>query len=354
MNTCEHPPLPPLRPFSPASSTVVQGIPRYNSWPMVQALPGGRLVCAYSRGSAHTVDEGARGVFARVSDDFGATWSSEVCVCNDPAWGEVTVGKGLDASGAMLLWVRNCPAGGGWGPGRRHDLWRSADGLSWEKTASLFLDPNPIQITDIFRGERQKSNVECRQQATLLSFWFAGSYSPDAADKSWGLLTSDDGGRTWRQRTVESGLARSEWPTEPCGVWLGNGRILAIARSEGAPYQFQMTSEDGGATWTRAKTNITDVNASTPSLIYDASSGRLFNYYYQRGARLLKRRIANAAEIFANPTGWPEPEVLAEGREERPWDAGNVNATAIGGRHFAATYTGTPTDAAVVVVSAPT
>ena len=329
---------------------------------MVQVLPGGRLVCAYSRGSAHTVDEGARGVFARVSDDFGATWSGEVCVCNDPAWGEVTVGKGLDTSGAMLLWVRDCPVGGGWGPARRHDLWRSADGLSWEKTASLSFNPNPIQITDIFRVAGRRSQVAGRehqlatsnsQQATLFSFWFAGSYSPNAADKAWGVLTSDDAGRTWRQRTVESGLARGEWPTEPCGVWLGNGCILAVARSEGAPYQFQMTSEDSGATWTRTKTNISDVNASTPSLIYDASSGRLFNYYYQRGARLLKRRVANAAEIFANPTGWPEPEVLAEGREERPWDAGNVNATALGGCHFAATYTGTPTDAAVVVVSAP-
>ena len=77
-----------------------------------------------------------------------------------------------------------------------------------------------------------------------------------------------------------------------------------------------------------------------------------FNYYYQRGARLLKRRVADVAGIFANPTGWPEPEVLAEGFEERPWDAGNVNVTALGNRHFAATYTGTTADTAVVVVSA--
>ena len=125
----------PLRPFPPAEAVVVHGAERYNSWPMIQAV-GRRLICAYSRGSAHTVDEGARGVFSRVSDDLGATWSDEICVCNDPEWGQVTVGKGLDPDGAMLLWVRNCPDGQGWGPGTHHDLWRTTDGLSWEKISS--------------------------------------------------------------------------------------------------------------------------------------------------------------------------------------------------------------------------
>ena len=350
--------------FQPAETVVVHGAGRYNAWPMIQAV-GHRLVCVYSRGSEHTVDEGARGVFSRVSDDLGATWSDEVCVCNDPEWGQVTVGKGLDPTGAMLLWVRNCPDGQGWGPGTHHDLWRTTDGISWEKVSSPPLSPNPIQITDIFTVAGPKSNVEGQelelelktrnsQLSTLMCFWFSGTYAPEAADKSWGVLTSADGGRTWTQRTVESGLTRAEWPTEPCGVLLGDGRILVVARSEGAPYQFQITSEDGGATWKRAKTNIVDVSASTPSLIFDSESGRVFNYYYHRGARLLKRRVADAAGIFANPTGWLEPEVLAEGFEERPWDAGNVNVTALGNKHFAATYTGTKTDTAVVVVSAPT
>lgn len=340
--------------FPPAEATVVQAAARYNSWPMAQAL-GRRLVCAYSRGAAHTVDEGARGVYARVSDDFGATWSDETCVCNDPGWGQVTVGKGLDPSGALLLWVRNCPEGRGWGQGTHHDLWRTADGLSWERISTPSLSPNPIQITDVFQPSTfnlRPSTPPSRPQP-LLCLWFAGSYAPEAADKSWGVLASHDGGLTWTQRTVEGGLTRAEWPTEPCGVWLGGGRILVVARSEGGSCQFQMTSEDGGATWTRARTNIADVNTSTPSLVLDPATGRVFNYYYHRGARLLKRRIAEAAGVFSNPAGWPEPEILARGSEERPWDAGNVNATAIGGRHFAATYTGTRSDAAVVMVAVP-
>ena len=54
--------------MSETSVAVVQNPPGYNSWPMIQAV-GSRLVCAYSRGSAHTIDEGARGVYARFSDE---------------------------------------------------------------------------------------------------------------------------------------------------------------------------------------------------------------------------------------------------------------------------------------------
>ncbi|MBQ5794888.1 MAG: exo-alpha-sialidase, partial [Kiritimatiellae bacterium] len=58
---------------------VVQDVDGYNSWQMIQAL-GARLVCAYSRGSAHTIHEGKRDVFARFSDDGGRTWSTEISV----------------------------------------------------------------------------------------------------------------------------------------------------------------------------------------------------------------------------------------------------------------------------------
>ena len=52
--------------------SIVQDVPGYNSWPMIQTV-GGRLVCAYSRGSAHTIGEGARGVYSRTSTDGGKT-----------------------------------------------------------------------------------------------------------------------------------------------------------------------------------------------------------------------------------------------------------------------------------------
>ena len=129
-----------MDPMGGASVAVVQDVAGYNSWPMIQTL-GDDLVCAYSRGSAHSIDEGVRGVYARVSSDGGATWGPETCIANDASVGEVTIGKGLDESGAMLLWVR-CA-----GQGTRHDLYRTTDGATFQKIATPSLSPMPIQIT---------------------------------------------------------------------------------------------------------------------------------------------------------------------------------------------------------------
>lgn len=53
---------------------VVQDVSGYNSWPMIQAI-GEKLVCVYSRGSAHSIGEDARAVYARISTDNGKTWT---------------------------------------------------------------------------------------------------------------------------------------------------------------------------------------------------------------------------------------------------------------------------------------
>ena len=325
----------PMDAFGEGTVSVIQDVKGYNSWPMIQAV-GGKLVCAYSRGSAHTIGEGDRSVYARTSFDCGKTWGPEVCVANDPSVGEVTIGKGLDSKGAMLLWVR-C-----WGKNRHHDLYRTADGATFERISTPTLDPMPMQITDVFPVPG----------VGLMSLWFAGDYQKGPRS-SWGILTSKDDGRTWTQRTVEKNLEKNDWPTEQAGVWLGNGRILVVARSEESGQQFQITSVDNGTTWKRTKTNITDVNASTPSLILDPQTRRVANYYYHRGARKMKRRTADAAWIFDHPMEWPAPETLAEGHEKRAWDAGNVNATVLNGRHFLATYTGSEHDTSVVVVALP-
>lgn len=316
---------------------VVQDVPGYNSWQMIQAL-GSRLVCAYSRGSAHTIHEGKRDVFARYSDDGGKTWSAEIAVAGSPQYGEVTIGKGLDEDGAMLCWVR-C-----WGGKKpHHELYRSKDGVSFEKISSPELSPLPMQITDVFEVPG----------TGLMSLWFSGTYRKDLSH-AWGTLVSADNGRTWKQNVIEKDIAKEEWPTEQSAVWLGGGRILAIARSEGgAKYQFQLTSLDGGKTWKKEKTNISDVRESTPSLVLDRKSGTLANYYYQRGARKLKRRVVNAEWIFGRPMEWPEPEVLASGEEKVPYDAGNVSTAVIGAMHYPAFYSGSSSDTTVFVVPVP-
>jgi len=323
----------PLR--APAEPHVVQDVSGYNSWPMIQAI-GDKLVCTYSRGSAHTIHEDARAVYARTSTDGGETWTAETTVANTPGYGEVTVGKGLDASGAMLLWVRRI--GKEW----NHDLYRTTDGETFELVATPKLDVPPMQITDVFAVP----NVG------LMALWFAGNYS-DQPVHSWGVMTSEDDGKTWTQKTVESGLDKADWPTEPAAVYLGDGRILVVARTESnGQTQFQMVSTDYGATWTRSRTNIGDVLASTPSLILDPDTGLLSNYYYERGRGILRRRVVDPEAIFDDPLGWPASGAVGIGSEV-PFDSGNANATVIGDTHYVSFYSGKAPDTAVLVSEVP-
>lgn len=319
---------------APPKPLLVEGRPGYNSWPMIAAI-GNKLVCTYSRGSAHTINEGVRDAYARTSMDGGRTWTPEVCFAADPKVGEVMIGKGRDASGAALFWVRCC------GPKSHHDLYRTADGVTFERIATPTLSPYPMQITDIFSTKRG-----------LMCLWFATNYS-EKGPHHWGTLASADNGHTWVQKTVETLDRKGELPTEPCVLPLADGRLFGLARTEGGgdslASEFQLTSLDGGETWKKERTNIRDVMASTPSLVYDAQKGTVSAYYYERGRRVIKRRTTRVADVFDNPLAWPAPEGVVLGDEERPHDAGNVNAIALGGTHYLSYYSGTKTDTAVYV-----
>lgn len=49
-------------------SFIVEDRSGYNAWPMIQTV-GDKLICTYSRGSGHSIGEGRRDAFARVSKD---------------------------------------------------------------------------------------------------------------------------------------------------------------------------------------------------------------------------------------------------------------------------------------------
>ena len=326
---------------APAKPQVVQEGSGYNSWPMIQAI-GEKLVCVYSRGPSHNWNAGERAVYVHTSTDNGKTWTPETLVVNTPGYCESAIGKGLDSTGAMLLWVRRN------GPDWSHHLYRTTDGITFTLVTTLRPAVMPIQITDTFAVPT----------VGLMALWFAGDYGDDGTSHSWGTMTSSDNGATWMQNVVESELTRAQWPTEPSAVYLGDGRILAIARSEmrdatSTQSQFQLVSSDYGATWTRAQTNISDVRVSTPSLVFDAETGLLSNYYYHRGRGILRRRIVEANSVFDNPLRWPASEAVATGNETTPGDAGNVNATAIKGTHYLAFYSGKAPDTAILMSAIP-
>ena len=321
---------------APPKAFKVEDRPGYNSWPMMQSI-GDKLVCTYSRGTAHTIHEGIRDAYARTSTDGGRTWTPEICFANDQKVGEVMIGKGTDFDGAALFWVR-CMGR----PTSHHDLYRTTDGVTFEKIAEPELSPFPMQITDIFHVDGK-----------LMALWFATRYREGEDDNHWGTLTSEDNGRTWKQTTMELVRQKAELPTEPCVVNLGGGRLLGLARTENGgdslASQFQLTSLDNGVTWKKTRTNIRDVLSSSPSLIYDKASGLVYNYYYERGRHVVKCRVAKADAIFDHPFDWPLPQPVLIGDEKRPHDAGNVNAVEMNGHHYLTYYSGTDKDTAVYV-----
>ena len=327
-----------------ANLSVVQNAPGYNSWSFVQEL-GGSLVCAYSRGREHSITESCRGAFARRSDDGGQSWLPETTVVNSDTECECAAGKGLDEDGAMLLWVRCAKADGS----RRHDLYRSPDGRSFERLASPALDPSPMQVLDI----------HFVPGVGLMSLWFAGEYR-DLPENSWGMLVSRDNGRSWKQIPVETELRRDDWPTEPSCIVLPDGRIFAISRIDNfggdIPHncQFQLQSEDSGKTWRKFRTNIDDVNLSTPSLLFDSASGVVSNYYFHRGTGFLKRRSALLEAVWDNPGAWPEPDVICQASALFQ-HAGNVNTCRFKERHACTVYSGTErqTDILLALTDAP-
>lgn len=318
-----------------AKPHVVQDVSGYNSWPMIQAI-GEKLVCVYGRGKGHNIANDDRAVYARTSTDGGKTWTPETVVANAPAYGEVAVGKGLDATGAMLLWVRRIGKGE-W----HHDLYRSMDGVTFTLVATPKLAVKPMQITDIFAVPK----------VGLMALWFAGDYG-DKPTNAWGTVTSSDDGATWTQTTIEAELPKAQWPTEPAAVYLGEGKILAIARTEVGPTQWQLVSTDSGVTWKRTPTNIGDIKASTPSLILDAKTGLLSNYYYHRGKGFLRRRVVDPQSIFDHPGSWPTSEAVAIGSTST-WDSGNANATVIGDTHYLSFYSGKAPDTAILLSVLP-
>lgn len=322
---------------SPETRVVAREPGRYESWPFVETI-GGRIVIVYSDGERHNAGERGRGVLSKTSDDGGRTWSAPVPVVQSPEIGATAVGKGRDSGGRMLLWVRTY---GGDSPG--FDLYRTADGKTFERIAHLQHLGKGGQIMDVVRIDGR-----------LVSLWFSGDYkTPETF--AWGTLESYDDGITWKRRTIESGMPLPEWPTEPAMIHLGGGRILGIARTEEAGGTlFSLVSEDGGATWSKRRTNIGDVMKSTPSLLFDSETGTVSLYYYERGKRLLKRRTASADAVFADPGAWPEPEIVAHGDELRATDAGNPNAAALGRRHFVVWYSGAKRpDAAIYLTIVP-
>lgn len=299
----------------------------YNAFPFIGTVKD-KLVCVYSVGKNHT-DNTSADIFAKTSPN-GVIWSKAKKIISTENVRDTITGLGHDSLGIIYFWNRK---GTPVNADCSFDLYKTSDGTVFIKKSSPVFDIKPSHIGDALHIPT----------VGVISFY--NTYR--ANRNSYGYVLTKDGGETWSQIEIASPTTQSDTPTEIYGVYIGDGKIIALGRSEDSAAMFQIQSNDYGKTWETKKTNITDVYLSTPTLIY-GDDGYITVYYYNRADGKLKKRRAIASTVFENPSSWGEPSNIASGAVGQ--DAGNANSVKFNGNNIIAYYSGTDTETSVIDV----
>lgn len=299
----------------------------YNAFPFIGTV-NNKLVCVYSIGKSHT-DNTNVDIFAKTSPN-GVIWSKAKKIISTENVRDTITGLGHDSLGVIYFWNRK---GTPVNADCSFDLYKTSDGINFTKKSSPVFDIKPSHIGDALHIPT----------VGVISFY--NTYR--ANRNSYGYVLTKDGGETWSQIEIASPTTQSDTPTEICAAYIGNGKIIALGRSEDNASMFQIQSNDYGRTWETKKTNITDVYLSTPTLIY-GDDGYITVYYYNRGDGKLKKRRAIASTVFETPSSWDEPSNIASGAVGQ--DAGNANSVKFNGNNIIAYYSGTDTETSVIDV----
>ena len=304
---------------------------KYSSWPMCLVV-NNELVCAYTIGNSHN-DNMYSAIYAKVSSN-GVVWSAKKKIIDTFQERDGVTGKGNDTQGNALLLNRVGPFDAPW---MYFELWKSNNGLDWECISK------PTFATQV---------GHCGDIINVPSLGLVSFFNTYGSSRSWGYIVSEDDGVTWSQHIVESGLSATECPAEISAVYLGDGKILAMGRSESndSTHQnmWQMQSSDNGITWSREQTNIYGVQ-NTPSILFDNASNQVTMYIMLRSSGNLVKYVKDADVIWNNPTSWGDATVISSGWATGS-DVGNVNAVRLDGNDFVSFYSGTPTQTGIYVM----
>lgn len=299
----------------------------YNAFPFIGTV-NNKLVCVYSIGESHT-DNTNVDIFTKTSTN-GVVWSNPKKIISTENIRDTITGLGHDSLGVIYFWNRK---GTPVNADCSFDLYKTSNGINFTKKSSPVFDIKPSHIGDAI------------YIPTVGVISFYNTYK--ASRNSYGYVITKDGGETWSQVEIANPSTQSDTPTEISGTYIGDGKILALGRSEDSAAMFQIQSSDFGKTWETKITNITDVYLSTPTLIYD-DDGYITVYYYNRADGKLKKRKAIASTVFESATSWGEPSNIASGSVGQ--DAGNANSVKFNNNIIVVYYSGTDTETSVIDV----
>lgn len=298
---------------------------KYSSWSRLGVV-GDTLICMYCRALEH--EDADKGQLYVALSANGIIWTPKKLAIDTPNVRDGVTGGGNDENGNMLFIDRLGFPGSA---SAYHEIYRTTDGMSYEKIATLPSSVNLGHCGDIV-------NIPTRG---LMAFF--GCYGSQAAD--YGYILSSDNGVTWSRIVIEN-VVREERPMEMSAAYLGNGRILVVGRYEGngESHMWQLQSEDYGETWTKEATNIGG-NSNTPSIIYDNETQMISLYIYNRSNGQLEYRECAIGDIWDNPTNWTTPTILAHGAAGQ--DAGNVTTCVFKGHQIVSWYSGNAVDTGI-------
>ena len=126
--------------------------------------------------------------------------------------------------------------------------------------------------------------------------------SPDPDSSAWWYASMDDG-RTWTMRAV----MRDGNTTETTPLVLGDGRILAAARTCGYQHLDLLSSDDHGATW-QTQGPLT-LGGQHPGHLLELKDGRLLLTYGIRNIGLYGVGVMISADQGKT---WQSPRVLVD------------------------------------------
>lgn len=292
---------------------------QYNCWPRIGRVAD-KVVNVYVKALEHDdPHNGVGAIYASYSTD-GTRWTPCRKVIDTPDMRDGVTGCGNDADGNLIFIIR---VGYFSNADTYYEIYRTADGIRFNKISTIPNTESLGHCGDII-------NIPTRG---LMAFF--GTYGDTG---SWGYIVSEDNGASWNRVVVES-EAREYRPMEMSAAYLGDGKILVVGRYEGngPATMWQMESSDYGHTWTRSRTNI-EQYGNTPNIIFDAESGKISLYIYNRSTGDLEYREIASDKIWNNPTGWPSATILTS--KNTGYDAGNVSACAFDDRQIVTFYAG--------------
>lgn len=287
----------------PSVKKISQDSANYESWPFLwRDATNGRLFASWSSGPKHSGPALGRVQRISYSDDDGLTWTAPVVIGpQDAAKDYHSQGGGYVPGVGSLIWIFEDP---GSGP-RPQQLWRIPPGGSpagavlVTTLSSSASQINPHVLVADYAGPGE-DRIVC----------------PWMDETDFGVMSADPADlTTWVEESIRSttdeGITLADIYREDRIIAAGLGRVLGIGRvpSTVEPKPLGQFQRDAAGPWTVTETNISDAYRCPVGLV-PVGDGRVVLLYGDRGAAVLRVRVADIDDVYADPTSWPASQVV--------------------------------------------